>query len=582
MPATVIKSHFPPLPPIPDVNIYSLMFGRPDQAEWKDFVFQVDDKTGHKRMFRDAPGHVALAATALAASPEKGGLGLQVGGGEIIGLIGNNSFEYFDITLALTSLTIPYALISSYSTRRELVHALKLTKATRLFVDARLLKNVLSAIQDKDVRITAEQVYVLAGPAPSGRVSLADLIEGVKRRKAPLEGTRPAKKDTLAYLIMSSGTSGLPKAVMISHGNLFASAMQALVMHTTVTPYSTAPQVAHTITIATLPMFHSYGLHVYVMRATLTPATFIFLERFDPAQYLQYVPKYKVTHLTLIPSMIHQLVHHPDFLKTDMSTVVFVNSGAAYLPPTLSDRFLAHLGKGSDLHQGYGLSEGTLAATCRVPTGLFGNTGTPVGSQGMLQPGIEARLVLEDEVTDAAMGEVGELWLRGPSICLGYWNNPSANASTFVNGWLRTGDQFRRDEQGFLFFADRGKDTLKVSGVQVSPKEIEDALLAHPDKLISDVSVAGVSGGRTSDEKVPHAWVILSDAGKRKGEKETIRVLLKWHEEQLSRYKWLRGGIEVVKAIPKTPTGKTLRRTLQEEYEARKRIRESEQVQARL
>ncbi|KAJ7061868.1 hypothetical protein C8F01DRAFT_943051, partial [Mycena amicta] len=101
------------------------------------------------------------------------------------------------------------------------------------------------------------------------------------------------------------------------------------------------------------------------------------------------------------------------------------------------------------------------------------------------------------------INEPGELWLRGPSICLGYWNNPAANEATFVDGWLRTGDQFRVDEKGFFFFADRAKDTLKISGIQVSPKEIEDVLLAHPSKLITDVAGARVSapgGGRTEDE----------------------------------------------------------------------------------
>ncbi|KAJ7061875.1 hypothetical protein C8F01DRAFT_1138644 [Mycena amicta] len=565
------QSQFAPLPPIPDVNIYTLMFGRPDQADWPDFTFQVNDKTGHKRSFKDAPKNIALAATALGA----GGLGL--GTEEIIGLVGNNSFEYFDITLGLLSLTIPFALISSYSTPRELVHALKLTKATRLFVDASLLANVLAAIEHPDVHLPVDKIYILTGPA-KGRTSFASLLQSVVKNNTPLEAVRPATKDTLAYLIMSSGTSGLPKAVMISHGNLFASAMQAMVVGQAVEPFAPPRKPTdHVMTIATLPMFHSYGLHVYIMRATLFPATFVFLEKWDPVQYLKYIAKYKATHLTLVPSLIHQLVNHPDLLKTDVSSVVFVNSGAAYLPPALSDKLLDILPKGTDLHQGYGLSEGTLAATTRVPPGLFNNPGTPLGSQGMLLPGLSARLVLADDTTDAAINEPGELWLRGPSICLGYWNNPAANAATFVDGWLRTGDQFRVDEKGFFFFADRAKDTLKISGIQVSPKEIEDVLLAHPSKLITDVAVAGVSapgGGRTEDEKVPRAWIVLSAGGKQRGVKGTVEALGKWHEEQLSRYKWLRGGIEVVETIPKTPTGKTLRRTLQAEYEKKHAAKE--------
>jgi acyl-CoA synthetase (AMP-forming)/AMP-acid ligase II len=120
---------------------------------------------------------------------------------------------------------------------------------------------------------------------------------------------------------------------------------------------------------------------------------------------------------------------------------------------------------------------------------------------------------------------------------------------------------------GCFFFEDRIKDTLKISGMQVSPVEIENTMLEQPDKLITDVSIAGVSGGRTSDERIPRAWIVLSPAGAALGEKEVVTRLDAWVKERLSRYKWLRGGIGIVEAIPKLPTGKVLRRVLVEEYE---------------
>ncbi|KAG6807026.1 hypothetical protein H0H93_002064, partial [Arthromyces matolae] len=129
---------------------------------------------------------------------------------------------------------------------------------------------------------------------------------------------------------------------------------------------------------------------------------------------------------------------------------------------------------------------------------------------------MEARIV-RDDGTEADFNEPGELWLRSPCIALGYWNNEKATQETFIDGWLHTGDKFSVTEEGYFFFADRAKDTLKVSGSQVSPVEIENCLLAEPRHLITDVTVAGVSGGRTSDEKVPRAWVVLSDAGKQLG-----------------------------------------------------------------
>lgn len=188
------------------------------------------------------------------------------------------------------------------------------------------------------------------------------------------------------------------------------------------------------------------------------------------------------------------------------------------------------------------------------------------GSSGVLSAGMEARIVREDG-SEADFNEPGELWLRGNNVSMGYWNNTKATAETFVDGWLRTGDQFRIDEKENFWFADRAKDTLKVSGAQVSPVEIENCLLDQPDKLISDVTVAGVSGGRTSDEKVPRAWIVLNSTGKKRGASAVIKGLESWHQKNLSKYKWLRGGIEVVDEIPKSPTGKVLRRVLQDKYE---------------
>ncbi|KAF8188280.1 hypothetical protein K438DRAFT_1907465 [Mycena galopus ATCC 62051] len=563
-----IKSSFPPLPPLPEVNVNHVMFGRPDQAEWPDYTIQIEEKTGRKRTYKEMINRIGLGATALGAKVSDGGLGLSGDGDEIIGLLGYNSLDYIDIVVSLLRVTTPFALISTYSTRFELIHALKLTKATRLFVDAKLLKNVLSAIQDPDVHITSDKIYILSGPSVKGRQSFSQLIEVVKRKKIPLEPVRPATKDTLAYLVMSSGTSGLPKAVMISHGNVICSMFQGIVVAQVGEPFSAQMEGRQALTICPLPMFHSYGLHVYILRATLAPATFVIQEKWNTSHYLKAVAKYSATHLALVPSMVHALVNHSDVKTTDLSSVISINSGAAYLPQTLAAQMGNLLNKTSEVTQGYGLSEGTIAALTRPIEGMLKMGAPPPNTTGILLPGLEGRIVREDG-TGVEPGEVGELLLKGCNIALGYWNNPASNAATFVDGWLHTGDQFRADEKGYFFFADRGKDTLKVSGSQVSPKEIEDVLFAHPDKLISDVTVAGVSGGRTDDEKIPRAWIVLSSAGKKQGAPAVIKALEQWHQESLSKYKWLRGGFEVVREIPKSPTGKTMRRVLQEKYEQR-------------
>ncbi|KAF8074103.1 hypothetical protein FPV67DRAFT_787638 [Lyophyllum atratum] len=563
-----LKSSYPEVPAYPECNVHHIFFNRPDQADWPDFTYLIDAKTGRKKSFRQFVQRVRVGATALGAPISDGGLGIRGEDGEIVGIINQNSVDYITLVHSLLAITTPFALISSYSTPFELKHALQLSKATRLFVSARLLPLVLPVAQT--VGIPLSKVYVLDGRA-KGRKSFSEMIEAAETRKMSILPPRHATKSTLAYLIFSSGTSGLPKAVMISHGNLIYSIGQVVVTGQALSEVYTPPPI-HTpegipIGLAFLPLHHTYGLHTYCFRSFLSPMTFVLLSKWDLKLALETIPKYHVTSLSLIPSVVHQLVNHPGIEKADLSSVQSMGSGAAYLPQELATKIQSLVPQTATFTEGYGMSEATIAALVQPYPGVLNGRFKHVpGSTGVLLPGMEARIV-RDDGTEADVNEVGELYLRSENVALGYWNNEKATRETFVDGWLLTGDKFRVNEEGYFFFADRAKDTLKVSGIQVSPVEIENVLLGEPRGLITDATVAGVSGGRTSDEKVPRAWVVLSDAGKKLGAAATIKELEKWHQEHLSKYKWLRGGIEVVKEIPKSPTGKTLRRVLQDKYE---------------
>ncbi|KAJ7169220.1 hypothetical protein C8R43DRAFT_1155725 [Mycena crocata] len=566
-----LKSPFPPLPPLPEVNVHHVLLGRPDQADRADYTIQIEEDSGRKRTFKEMVKRIGWGATALGAKVADGGLELNGDSEEMVGLLGDNSLEYFDLVHSLLMITTPMALISTYSTRFELVHALKLTKVTRLFVDAKLLKNVLAATEDPTVQLTRDKIYILSRDPMKGWRSFKQIIDEVQYKNVPLEPVRPATRDTVAYLVMSSGTSGLPKAVMITHGNVIASMAQLMAVGQAKNPSPGAQEQIMPIILSSLPMFHTYGLTFYILCATMYPATYIIMGRWDTTReglLVDLYRRYRATHLTVVPSAVHQLVNHPDIKTTDLSSVMYLTSGAAHLPPELAKRMMGLLPKGSDFSEGYGLSECTIFALTHASQDMLDMHTPPKNATGILVSGVEARIV-RDDGSAASLAEVGELWLRGPNISMGYWNNAQATAETFVDGWLRTGDKFRVDENGFFFFADRAKDTLKVSGVQVSPKEIEEVLFAHPGELISDVAVVGVSGGRTADEKVPRAWIVLSSSGKKKGAPAVIQALETWHKASLSKYKWLRGGIEVVHEIPKSPTGKVMKRILQEEYEKR-------------
>ncbi|KAH8998400.1 hypothetical protein EDB92DRAFT_1164251 [Lactarius akahatsu] len=206
---------------------------------------------------------------------------------------------------------------------------------------------------------------------------------------------------------------------------------------------------------------------------------------------------------------------------------------------------------------------------CSPAPGMFGGRIEEIrGMTGILLPYMEARLLREDG-SDADYDEVGELLLRAPTVALGYLNNEKATKETFVDGWLHTGDRFYVDKQERFFYVDRIKDILKVSGKQVSPTEIEDTILEHPSQLITDVAVAGIKGTRLPDELVPRAWVVLSTLGKQQGAEAVFAALEEWTRSRLSKHKWLRGGLQIVDEIPRSPIGKVLRRKLQDDYARR-------------
>jgi len=334
---------------------------------------------------------------------------------------------------------MPFALISSYSTPFELKHALTLSKATRLFVDAKFLKNVLPVA--KEIGMDLNKIHLIKGEA-EGRRNIRRIIRDARNMKIPPVHIRPATKDTLAYLIFSSGTSGLPKAVMISHGNLSYSIGQAIVVSKAQAEVYTPPDGIPVI-LALLPLHHTYGLNMYAFRTCLGQATLVLMPKWDTKLALRAIPKYKVSFLALIPSLVHRLINYPGIEKVDFSSVNTLASGAAYLPPELSAKLTSLVPREGKFIDGYGMSEATFAVIMQPLSGMLGGKLQRIrGCAGVLSAGMEGRIV-RDDGTEADFNEAGELWLRGGNICLGYWNNTKATAETFVNGWLRTGDQFR-------------------------------------------------------------------------------------------------------------------------------------------
>ncbi|KAI0319157.1 hypothetical protein OF83DRAFT_1111778 [Amylostereum chailletii] len=579
-----VKSMYPDVPPWPGANYHDIVMNRPELREYPNYTLHIDGITGERRRLREYIERVADGATALGTEIEAGGLGLRAEDGHFVGILSENCLDYPVIVFSLLKIATPMALIPSLLTPGEVVALLKLSKVTHLFVGPNLLKLARSAA--REIGLPEDKIFIIGGQVP-GKTSFGDLIEVVRTKKVARVHSRPVKEDTVAYMVFSSGTSGLPKGVLASHKNIYVMMAQisatSLAMARIYTPPPPDTPEKIPVTLCVLPTYHVMGLHTFVMRLLLAPGTVVILPKWIVDRVADVIPKYTVTQMPMVPAMAHHLMTHPKLMNVDLSGMVKMNSGAAYLPPELRDRLASRAPNLLDFGEGYGMSESTVAIAVLAFPGVFPHAERVSGMTGVLLPSMEAR-ILRDDGSEADFDEPGELLVRGGNVVLGYKDNDKANRETFLEGgWLRTGDRFKIDKQGRFFFVDRIKDTLKISGTQVSPSEIESTLLQHSGGLIDDVAVAGVPlpSSRFTDELSPHAWVVLSAKGRQRGQDAVFQELEGWVRARLSKPKWLRGGFQVVVEIPKLPTGKVLRRKLQEEYLRAAKLKESD-VRAKL
>ncbi|KAK8014247.1 hypothetical protein PG990_007543 [Apiospora arundinis] len=360
---------------------------------------------------------------------------------------------------------------------------------------------------------------------------------------------------SVVCLLFSSGTTGLPKAMKLSHQNLVAES--SLVLEP-IKEYNTkyrGPDYEY-ISIAHLPAAHIAGIMGYLVNATYMRGTVYWMKKFDFPKFLAYSKKYGMTTGFSVPP-IYLLISKMPGVTDQFDSWVDAITGAAPMGEELQVAVGKKLGKGTTrLRQTWGLSETTGSITV-VP--LETELWRP-GTVGSLVANHSAR-VIDDDGNDVEPGQEGEILVRGPVVIQGYWKNPKADSEAFKDGWFYTGDigVFR---DGWLYIVDRKKELIKYKGTQVAPAELEALLLSHPK--IHDVAVIGVDGDGT---ELPRAYVVADP--KQVSEQEIKAFVAK----QVAPYKQLRGGVVYIPAIPKSPSGKILRKELRQQ--ARKETRTS-------
>jgi long-chain acyl-CoA synthetase len=460
----------------------------------------------------------------------RGGLlGLGLEPGDRVGIVAANNWYFVAAYLAVLGAGGVAVPVNPTSPVPEVQRELAAIGA-RIVIAGPAARATVAGL-DRTALPALETVVTSGTGDVAGAVRVDELLAA-----APAPVVERSAED-LAVLIFTSGTAGSPKAAMLTHGNLLANLEQCQA-------HPGRSQGPDDVVFGVLPLSHIFGLNVVLGLSFVAGAAVLLVERFDPQTAIESIGNHGVTVVNGVPTMWAALAALPGTRPGSLATVRLATSGAAKLDPqvqrAIADRF------GVAIVEGYGLTEASPVVTSG--TGLA----APEGSIGVPLPGLQVRLVDADG-QDSLVGDAGEVWVKGPNVFAGYWNDPVATRAALTpDGWLRTGDIAVVDDDGFLYLVDRAKDLIIVSGFNVYPAEVEEVIAAHP--AVAAVAVIGVPHPHSGE--AVKAYVVVAD-----GASVEEDELIQHCEAHLARYKCPQ-KVMFVPEIPQSATGKVLRTEL--------------------
>jgi acyl-CoA synthetase (AMP-forming)/AMP-acid ligase II len=503
---------------IPATDVTSFVLGEAPARGSKPAL--IDGPSGRVLTYEDLARSVRALAAGLAAR--------GFGKGDTLAIYMPNLPEYAIAFHGVAAAGGRATTVNPLYTAGELAHQLRDSGARAMVT----VPPFLDAAKEAASEAGTDEIYVV-GEADSA-TPFAELL-------ADPDGAPEVEIDPetdLAVLPYSSGTTGLPKGVMLTHRNLVANVLQT---------QAGFPVHADDTVIGVLPFFHIYGQTVIMNQGLWAGATIVTMPRFDLEQFLDLLERHRVTQAYVVPPIALALAKHPAVEGRDLSALRAIMSGAAPLGAELTQQVASRVA--CKVIQGYGLTE-TSPVTHTMPAEGENRPGTI----GTALPHTECRIVDPSSGEDVVDGESGELWIRGPQVMTGYLNNPEATAATIdADGWLHTGDIAVSDSDGYFTIVDRLKELIKYKGYQVPPAELEGLLLGHPG--VADVAVIGVPDEEAGE--LPKAFVVPAESSVDDDE------LMAWVAERVAPHKRIR-LVESVEEIPKSPSGKILRRKLKE------------------
>lgn len=510
----VYRSPYPDIE-VPNLNLTEQVFR--NAVVKPDAMAMADGLTGRTITYGSLLEQIRQTAAGLSAR--------GITKGDVVSLWSPNVPEWPVVFFAVIRLGAIVHTSNPVSTPGELAFQLNDANAKMLFTIGALADKAKAAIAEAKKPIELFTIDETPGVA-----SLASLAMD---KDPPAVSIDPA--NDIVVLPYSSGTTGLPKGVMLTHRNVVAQLIQLDAIENVEMP----------ALLGVLPFFHIYGMVIILMHGFMRGATIVTLPKFEFEPFLKVLQAWPITSAHIVPPVVVALGKHPLVDSYKFPHLKYLFCGAAPLGPELTEAVEARLNV--KIRQGYGMTEASPATHYTV-------AGTErAGTVGKLMPSIEMRIIDPETGKDLPTGQPGEVWVRGPNVMKGYLNNPEATARTVdADGWLHTGDIGIADDDGYLTVVDRLKELIKVKGFQVAPAELESILLKHP--LIADVAVIPVPDEHSGE--VPKAIVV-----RREG--LTAEEVIEFLKPKVAHYKCVK-HVEFVDAIPKSPSGKILRRILVE------------------
>ncbi len=509
------------------------------------FLIHEDERVTYEAHFR--------AVAALAAALVEMG----VGKGDRVALATRNLPEWPVVFFAATSIGAILVPLNAWWTGAELAYGLRDSGAKLLVFDGERYERVAPHLADLPA---LERVLVTRGSGPIDDATALEMLIGAPRDWAALpEAALPPAEiapDDDATIFYTSGTTGNPKGALGTHRNLMTNILSSgfnsarVYLRRGETPPEPTPRVLLTV----IPLFHVTACSATLMSAIATGSTMILMRRWDPVRAMEIIQRERVTMTGGVPTIAWQLIEHPDRHRYDLSSLESIAYGGAPSAPELVRRIWQEFGALPG--NGWGMTE-----TMATVTGLAGedylhrptSAGAPVAVADL-------RIMDPDGARELPTGEVGELWARGPMVVRGYWHKPEATAETFVDGWVRTGDLARVDDEGFCYIVDRAKDMVIRGGENIYSSEVENALYAHP--AVTDAAVIGLPHRTLGEE--PAAVVHLAP-----GMTTSEAELQAWVRARLAAFKVPVAIRFTRNTLPRNANGKILKRELATLFEDR-------------